>query len=291
MRKLKRWITIVFITLGTALAWCQEEVTITVDSLTNHVYMLTGQGGNIGLYIGQKNVYMIDDQFARLSPKIKATIASLSSKPLTHLFNTHMHGDHSGGNSEFNTEEVTLIAQNNVRESIQKTLEENPDLGKAMLPEITFSEELKIYDDEETIMALHVHNAHTNGDALIYFVNNNVLHTGDTYFSGRYPFIDLNNGGSVDGYIAAQKKALMLINDDTKIIPGHGRPSNKKELTDYVAMLETIRTNVLKAISTGKTLEEVTQDASLSEAYDESYGTGFINPERMRSTFYTSLKE
>ena len=291
MRKLKRWITIVFITLGTTLAWCQEEVTITVDSLTNHVYMLTGQGGNIGLYIGQKNVYMIDDQFARLSPKIKATIASLSNKPLTHLFNTHMHGDHSGGNSEFNTEEVTLIAQNNVRESIQKTLEENPDLGKAMLPEITFSEELKIYDDEETIMALHVHNAHTNGDALIYFVNNNVLHTGDTYFSGRYPFIDLNNGGSVDGYIAAQKKALMLINDDTKIIPGHGRPSNKKELTEYVAMLETIRTNVLQAISTGKTIEEVEKDASLSEAYDASHGTGFINPERMRSTFYTSLKE
>ena len=291
MRKLKRWITVVFITLGTALAWCQEEVTITVDSLTDHVYMLTGQGGNIGLYIGQKNVYMIDDQFARLSPKIKATIASLSSKPLTHLFNTHMHGDHSGGNSEFNTEEVTLIAQNNVRESIQKTLEENPDLGKAMLPEITFSEELKIYDDEETIMALHVHNAHTNGDALIYFVNNNVLHTGDTYFSGRYPFIDLNNGGSVDGYIAAQKKALMLINDDTKIIPGHGRPSNKKELTEYVAMMETIRTNVLQAISTGKTIEEVEKDASLSEAYDASHGTGFINPERMRSTFYTSLKE
>jgi len=234
---------------------------------------------------------MIDDQFARLSPKIKATITSLSSKPLTHLFNTHMHGDHSGGNSEFNTDEVTLIAQSNVRESIKKTLEEKPELGKAMLPEITFSEELKIYDDEETIMAVHVHNAHTNGDALIYFMNNNVLHTGDTYFSGRYPFIDLNNGGSVNGYIAAQKKALLIINDDTKIIPGHGRPSNKKELTEYVTMMETLRTNILNAITAGKTLEEVEKDASLSEAYDQTHGTGFINSEKMRSTFYTSLKE
>ncbi len=202
-----------------------------------------------------------------------------------------MHGDHSGGNSEFNTDEVTLIAQNNVRESIKKTLEEKPELGKAMLPEITFSEELKIYDDEETIMAVHVHNAHTNGDALIYFMDNNVLHTGDTYFSGRYPFIDLNNGGSVNGYIAAQKKALLIINDDTKIIPGHGRPSNKKELMEYVTMMETLRTNILNAITAGKTLEEVEKDASLSEAYDQTHGTGFINPEKMRSTFYTSLKE
>lgn len=277
--------------LITPLVWCQEEVVITVDTLTNNVFMLTGQGGNIGVYVGEKNVYMIDDQFARLSPKIKGSIASLSSKPLTHLFNTHMHGDHSGGNSEFNTDEVTLIAQNNVRESIKKTLEEKPELGKAMLPEITFSEELKIYDDEETIMAVHVHNAHTNGDALIYFMDNNVLHTGDTYFSGRYPFIDLNNGGSVNGYIAAQKKALLIINDDTKIIPGHGRPSNKKELTAYVTMMETLRTNILNAITAGKTLEEVEKDAALSEAYDQTHGTGFINPEKMRSTFYTSLKE
>ncbi|MGB3145887.1 MAG: MBL fold metallo-hydrolase [Maribacter sp.] len=291
MRNLKKLITPLFVMLITPLVWCQEEVVITVDTLTNNVFMLTGQGGNIGVYVGEKNVYMIDDQFARLSPKIKGSIASLSSKPLTHLFNTHMHGDHSGGNSEFNTDEVTLIAQNNVRESIKKTLEEKPELGKAMLPEITFSEELKIYDDEETIMAVHVHNAHTNGDALIYFMDNNVLHTGDTYFSGRYPFIDLNNGGSVIGYIAAQKKALLIINDDTKIIPGHGRPSNKKELTAYVTMMETLRTNILNAITAGKTLEEVEKDAALSEAYDQTHGTGFINPEKMRSTFYTSLKE
>ena len=291
MRKLKKILTTLFILLITSLSWSQEDVVISIDTLTNNVFMLTGQGGNIGIYIGKKNIYMIDDQFARLSPKIKASISSLSNNPLTHLFNTHMHGDHSGGNSEFNTDEVTLIAQNNVRESIMKTLEEKPELSKAMLPEITFSEELKIYDDEETIMAIHVHNAHTNGDAFIYFIENNVLHMGDTYFSGRYPFIDLNNCGSVDGYIAAQKKALLLINDDTKIIPGHGKPSNKQELTDYVAMMETIRNNIQKAISEGKTLQEVEKDGSISQVYDKTHGTGFINPEKMRNTFYTSLKK
>lgn len=272
--------------------WSQEkEVTIAIDSLSTDVYMLTGQGGNIGLYVSPTKVYMIDDQFAPLSPKIKAAIKTITDKPLTYLFNTHMHGDHTGGNAAFNTERLTLIAQDNVRKSLENTVAEKPELGKDMLPEISFSEELKIYEDEETIMAFHVHNAHTNGDAMIYFMNNNVIHMGDTYFAGRYPYLDLNNGGSVDGFIAAQKKALLVINDDTVIIPGHGRPSNKQELTAYVAMLEEIKTKIEAAIKVGKTLEEVEKDTSLSATYDESFGTGFINPERLRATFYNSLKK
>lgn len=271
--------------------WSQEnEVTIAIDSLSTDVYMLTGQGGNIGLYVGPTKVYMIDDQFAPLSPKIKAAIKTITDKPLTYLFNTHMHGDHTGGNAAFNTERLTLIAQDNVRKSLENTVAEKPELGNDMLPEISFSEELKIYEDEETIMAFHVHNAHTNGDAMIYFMNNNVIHMGDTYFAGRYPYLDLNNGGSVDGFIAAQKKALLVINDDTVIIPGHGRPSNKQELTAYVAMLEEIKTKIEVAIKEGKALEEVEKDTSLSATYDESFGTGFINPERLRATFYNSLK-
>lgn len=284
-------------TLGTLLfvftdCWSQEkEVTIAIDSLSTDVYMLTGQGGNIGLYVGPTKVYMIDDQFASLSPKIKSAIKTITDKPLTYLFNTHMHGDHTGGNAAFNTEQLTLIAQENVRKSLENTVAEKPELGKDMLPEISFSEELKIYENEETIMAFHVHNAHTNGDAMIHFMNNNVIHMGDTYFAGRYPYLDLNNGGSVDGFIAAQKEALLVINDDTVIIPGHGRPSNKKELTSYVAMLVEIKTKIEAAINAGKTLEEVEKDTSLSAAYDESFGTGFINPERLRATFYNSLKK
>lgn len=274
------------------ISWSQEEeVTITIDSLTNEVFMLTGQGGNIGLFVNATNTFMIDDQFARLSPKIKLAIATITNQPITYLFNTHMHGDHTGGNAEFNSKTTTLIAQDNVRKSLEQRIIKKPELSNDILPEISFSEELTMYQDDETIMAFHVHNAHTNGDAMIYFIKNNVIHMGDTYFSGRYPYIDINNGGSVDGYINAQKKALMLIDDNTIIIPGHGRPSNKQELTTYITMLEDIKDNTLKAIELGRTLEQITTDTTISGAYDTDYGTGFINPERLRSTFYTSLKK
>lgn len=253
--------------------------------------MLTGEGGNIGVYVGPTKMYMIDDQFARLSPNIKKTIASLSDKPLTYLFNTHMHGDHTGGNAEFNSDSLTIIAQDNVRKSLEKTISQKPELSRNMLPELSFSEELKLYEEAETIMAFHVHNAHTNGDAMIYFMENNVLHMGDTYFSGRYPYIDLDNGGSINGFIAAQKKALLLIDDTTIIIPGHGRPSNKKELEQYIAMLEDIKVKMLTALQAGKTLAEVEKDTHLSKDYDAEFGGGFMSPERFRNIFYTSLKK
>ncbi|MFS4455878.1 MBL fold metallo-hydrolase [Maribacter sp. 2304DJ31-5] len=268
----------------------QNAIVITVDTLSQNVYMLTGQGGNIGIYVGGEHVFMIDDQFDRLSPKIKKTIHSITDKPIAYLFNTHMHGDHTGGNINFNTKETTLIAHENVRKSLKTRLKERPELGNAILPEITFSEDVTLYDGNETIMAFHVHNAHTNGDAMVYFMNNNVLHMGDAYFSGRYPYIDLKNGGSVNGYIAAHKKALTIINGDTKIIPGHGRPSNKTELREYTAMLSEIRENIQKAIQEGKSLEDVEKDNSLTNKYDATHGNGFINPQRIRATFYNSLK-
>ncbi|WP_299321216.1 MBL fold metallo-hydrolase [uncultured Maribacter sp.] len=275
-----------------SICWSQEkEVTITIDTLTSEVYMLTGQGGNIGLYVNATNSFMIDDQFARLSPKIKLAISSITDKPLKYLINTHMHGDHTGGNAEFNSESTILIAQNNVRKSLEKKLEEKPELGKEILPEITFSEELQLFENDETIMAFHVHNAHTDSDAMIYFMKNNVLHMGDTYFSERYPYMDLKNGGSVEGYISAIAKAIMVIDDKTIIIPGHGRPSNKQKLIAYLDMLETIKENILKAIASGDTLEQVEKDSSISSKYDNDFGTGFISPERMRTIFYTSLKK
>ena len=292
MKQLKSIFNLTTLMFISMISWSQEEeVTITIDSLTNEVFMLTGQGGNIGLFVNATNTFMIDDQFARLSPKIKLAIATITNQPITYLFNTHMHGDHTGGNAEFNSKTTTLIAQDNVRKSLEQRLMEKPELSNDILPEISFSEELTLYQDDETIMAFHVHNAHTDGDAMIYFIKNNVIHMGDTYFSGRYPYIDIDNGGSVNGYINAQKKALMLIDDNTIIIPGHGRPSNKQELTTYITMLEDIRDNTLKAIELGRTLEQITTDTTISSAYDTDYGTGFINPERLRSTFYTSLKK
>jgi len=274
-----------------------KEVVITVDTLSQNVYMLTGQGGNIGIYVGESNVFMIDDQFARLSDKIKTAIKSLTDKPIATLFNTHMHGDHSGGNANFNSEAVLLVAHDNVRDRIKTNQQAKLDKKEItadylaqMLPEVTFSDDITFYDGDETIMAFHVHNAHTDGDAMVYFVNNNVLHMGDTYFSGRYPYMDLKSGGSIDGYIDAHKKALMVINDETKIIPGHGRPSTKEKLNTYVTMLEDIRAKIQAEIDADATLEEVKANSSLTKVYDAVHGNGFISPERFRETIYNSLK-
>jgi len=289
-------LVLIIFSLGTILAQ-NKEVVIKVDTLSTQVYMLTGQGGNIGIYVGEDYVFMIDDQFARLSEKLKTAIAGLTDKPIAFLFNTHMHGDHSGGNANFNSASVTLVAQDKVRDRIKSNQAKKLEKGEIteaylskMLPEVTFSDDITFYDGDETIMGFHVHNAHTDGDAMVYFSQNNVLHMGDTYFAGRYPYMDLKSGGSIDGYIAAHKKALMLINEDTKIIPGHGRPSNPNELQAYVAMLEEIRNNIQTQIDAGKSLEEVVRDNSVSSKYDASHGNGFINPERLRETIYKSLK-
>lgn len=275
-----------------------KEVIITVDTLAPQVYMLTGQGGNIGIYVGTDHVFMIDDQFDRLSEKIKASIAILSDKPIAFLFNTHMHGDHTGGNASFNGPQTTIVAHDNVRNRVMEREQKNLDEAKIsqtfyenMLPEVTFSDNISFYDGKETILGFHVHEAHTDGDALVYFMNNNVLHMGDTYFAGRFPYIDLKSGGSVEGLIKTQKKVLMVINDATVIIPGHGRPSNKKELTAYIAMLEDIKGKVQKAIEAGDSLEEVKGNSEITANYDATHGGGFISAEAIRETFYNSLRK
>ena len=275
-----------------------QDVTISIDTLSQNTYMLTGRGGNIGIYVGNNHVFMVDDQFAPLSDKIRTAISTLTDKPISYLVNTHMHGDHTGGNINFNTENTTLVAHDNVRKRLETKGQQNVAANKMSqsdyeksLPEITYSEGMTIYDGDETVMALHVHNAHTDGDTMIYFVTENVLHMGDTYFSGRYPYIDLNNGGSVKGYIAAHKKALMVIDDETSIIPGHGRPSNRSELENYTKMLEDIQTIVQKEIDTGKTLDQVKGNSALLSKYDATHGNGYINPEKMRETVYKSLKK
>ncbi len=298
MKTIPFMLSMVICQFGFSILKAQEApVNISVDTLSKQVYMLTGQGGNIGIYVGEDYVFMIDDQFDRLSDKIKASIATLSDKPIAFLLNTHMHGDHSGGNAKFNSRETVLVAHDNVRDRIgsnQKTKLEAQEITEEeyerMLPEVTFSNDITFFDGDEKILAFHVHNAHTDGDAMVYFAENNVLHMGDTFFAGRYPYIDLGSGGSVNGLIEAQKKALMLINADTKIIPGHGRPSTRFELEAFLAMLQDIKAKVQSQIDAGKTLEEVMADKVLTAEYDASFGGGFINPERLRETFYNSLK-
>lgn len=269
-----------------------DNVEITTTKLSDHTYMLEGAGGNIGISIGDDGVFVIDDQFAPLSEKILTAIKALSDKPLTFLVNTHFHGDHSGGNENMTKAGATIIAHDNVKKRMEAKQRDGSFKSKEALPVITFNDKLNITINDESVAIFHVANAHTDGDALLYFTESNVLHTGDTYFNGRYPYIDLNSDGSVNGYIEAVKRGLMVIDEETKIIPGHGKLSNQEEYKDFLKMLETLRTNIQKAIDEGKTEDEVKADSSLTKTYDDlDYGSGFINSEKIRVTFYKSLVE
>lgn len=269
-----------------------DKVNIETIKVSDHVFMLVGAGGNIGVSIGEDGVFVIDDQFAPLSEKIHNAIKALSDKDITFLVNTHHHGDHTGGNENMQKLGATIIAHDNVRQRMATTPKRDGSFEtKAALPILTFNDELSLYINEEKIGVFHVEHAHTDGDALLYFTKSNVLHTGDTYFKNRYPYIDLNSGGSVDGYINAAKLGLQLIDNETKIIPGHGSVSNKKEYESFLNMLDYLRTEINEAIRAGKTEDEVAKNEALTKIYDDlNYGTGFINSEKIRRTFYLSLK-
>ncbi|MCB4799282.1 MBL fold metallo-hydrolase [Neotamlana laminarinivorans] len=275
-------------TIISASAQNKKDIIITTTPLTENIYMLEGQGGNIGLSIGADGILMIDSQFAGLTPKILEAIKTLSDKPIKFLANTHHHGDHTGGNENIATLNTPIIAHNNVYNRIKA----NTKQSKKALPVITFNSELNVYINNEEVMMIHVDNAHTDGDAVIYFTESNVLHTGDTFFNGRYPYIDLKSGGSVNGYINAVKKSLMLIDENTKIIPGHGSVATTNDYKTFLNMLETLKTNVLAEIEKGKTENEVAKNTSLTKIYDDlNYGCCFISSEKIRRIFYTSLKK
>lgn len=287
-----KYLALLTITLLSTYTYAQgrfDKVEVTVQQVTDHIYMLQGAGGNIGISTGEEGVFMIDDQFAPLSEKIMAAIKTVSDKPVKFLVNTHFHGDHSGGNANFEAAGAMIVAHDNVR----KRLASNEQTASAGLPVITFSEDATFYQNGDDVFLTHVHNAHTDGDALVYFAQSNVLHTGDTFFNGRFPFIDVNRGGSMLGDLEAAKKGLMLINEDTKIIPGHGALATKADYQKYHDMLEGVYKNVMKALEQNKTLEEVTAMESITNAYftDQETAKDFISGPKFRSTVYKSIME
>lgn len=268
-----------------------KEVKIKVNKLTENVYFLVGQGGNIGLFVGEDGVFMIDDQFAPLTPKILAAIKTVTNKPVTYLINTHWHGDHTGGNLNMAKEGAIIVSHENVRKRMSmdqvirgRTRKASP---KKALPVITFTEDMMYHFNGDDVLISHIHDAHTDGDALVYFTKNNVLHMGDAYFQGKFPYIDLASGGSIDGYILGIQKAIMISDDKTQIIPGHGKISKKSELKTYLKMLKTLRNNVKTEINKGKSLKEVIANKSITQEY-KSF-SGWITEERIKTAIYNSL--
>lgn len=262
------------------------KVQIETTKVTENTYMLTGSGGNIMVAVDKETVVMIDDQFAPLSEKIKDAINAITEFPIVYLINTHHHGDHTGGNANFNSEETTIIAHLNVKERL---IAEGK--SKKFIPEMTLEEELELQLPTQTCLLIHVHNAHTDGDTFIYFTEENVVHMGDVFFNAKYPYIDLKSGGSIQGYIKAQQRVLETINEETQIIPGHGTLATYEDLRNNIEMLTNISGTVLNKIQKGVSKEDIIADPSITESYDaKGYGDGFINAERFRTMVYESLK-
>ena len=221
-----------------------DAVEIRAQSLGGGIYMLTGQGGNIGLSVGDDGVFIVDDQFAPLTDKILAAIADITSEPVRFVFNTHWHADHTGGNENLGRAGALIVAHENVRErmSMDQVLErigrpaaESPAVAEASWPVLTFTEEVTFHLNGDELHAFHVENAHTDGDAIVHFKRANVVHMGDTFFRDRFPFIDTATGGSIDGMIAAAGTALAIMDAETQVIPGHGALSNRENLREYRA--------------------------------------------------------
>jgi len=260
-------IVVAFLGLLIASGYSQRDfsdVEMKSTHVAGNVYMLEGAGGNIGVSVGEDGILIVDDQFAPLADKIRAALKELGDGKLKFILNTHWHGDHTGGNPEFGPE-APIIAHTNVRKRLMQEHKRGerviPPMKKEGLPVITFDHSLSVHFNGEEIKAIHSPHAHTDGDLIIYFTKSNVVHMGDIYFSGRFPFIDRASGGTVQGVIDAVEQVLRTIPEDARIIPGHGPLSTKKDLEHYLNMLRETWDFVKKQKSQGKTLEAVQQIA------------------------------
>ena len=275
-----------------------SKVQIKASKVSGNIYMLEGQGGNIAASVGEDGIVIVDDEFAPLAEKIQATLKGLgiTDKPVRFVINTHYHGDHSGGNAPFANSGSTVIAQDNVRKRLisggiagngGSMKMENKPAERAALPIITFGHDVTVHLNGEDIRALHFPSGHTDGDAIIFFPKNNVVHMGDDFVRYGFPFIDVASGGSVQGMIDGLEKASAQLPADVKVIPGHGALSNLDDVRSYVKMLKDTSAVVQKAIDEHKTLEQMKQEKILSAW--EKWSNDFLSSDAFIETLYNSL--
>jgi len=275
-----------------------SKVQIKATKVAGNIYMLEGAGGNIAASVGEDGIVIVDDQFAPLAEKIQTSLRSLgiTDKPVRFVINTHYHGDHTGGNEPFANTGSTVIAQDNVRKRLETggsagnggsvKMEVKP-APKAALPVITFEHDVTVHLNGEDIRALHFPAGHTDGDAVIFFPKNNVVHMGDDFVRYGFPFIDVASGGSVQGMIAAMEKVSTQLPADVKVIPGHGALSNLDDVRAFVTMLKETSTAVQKAIDSHKTVEQMKQEKILEPW--KKWSGDFIDADKFIETLYNSL--
>jgi glyoxylase-like metal-dependent hydrolase (beta-lactamase superfamily II) len=273
---------------GTAAAQMPDldALEFTTTDLGHGIYMLRGFGGNIGVSIGDDGVFVIDDDIAPLTPKVIAAIGALTDRPVDFLINTHWHSDHTGANQALAVGGAVIVAHDNVR--VRMAADGPKQSPKDALPVITFSDNVTFHFNGLEIFASHPANAHTDGDAVIQFIGLDIIHSGDIMFNGLFPFIDLDSGGSIDGYITALEALEQMVGPDTVIISGHGPIANKADVNAKLAMLKDSRDIVSKLIEEGMTLEQVKAAEPLAK-FHADWDWSFITTERMTETFYRGL--
>ena len=271
-----------------------DNVQIQTVRVADGIYMLIGQGGNIGVCIGDDGVFLIDDQYAPLTDKIVAAVRALTDQPIKFLINTHWHGDHTGGNENFGKMGVTIVAQDNVYARMSVDQESAfsgnviPAASPDALPVITFNDEITFRMNGYTIEGKRIDPAHTDGDALIHFVEADVYHMGDTYFSESYPFFDLSSGGDFQGMVDIAASVLAASDRDTKIMPGHGRLADREDLEEYHAMLVALRDRIQGGINAGKTVNQMLEE-EITKDLDDKWASGFMGPAFVVQNVYNSL--
>lgn len=276
----------VLATWAPAVAQQQDfsKVQIGTVPVADGLYMLTGSGGNIGVSVGADGFVLVDDQFAELVDKIRAALAELGDGNVRLVLNTHWHFDHTGGNEKLENAGALVLAHENVRKRMstrqftQFFNMESPPSPHDALPELTFTRDVTLHLNGQTIRVEHVPAAHTDGDSVVWFTELNAVHMGDTYFNGFYPFIDFSSGGSIGGMIDAVNQALPHMDADTKVIPGHGPLSNAAELRAYRDMLQTVKSRIDALIADGQDAEAIVA-AKPTADFDAEWGDGFIRPD------------
>jgi glyoxylase-like metal-dependent hydrolase (beta-lactamase superfamily II) len=266
-----------------------SRVEIRAEKLRDNIYVLFGAGGNMGMSVGDDGVFLIDDQFAPLTEKIKKTIATVSEQPVRFVVNTHFHFDHSGGNENLGKEGAVIVAHRNVRERMAKDQfvkafnARTPAQPGVALPVVTFTEGVSLHLNGDEAIIRHIEHAHTDSDSLIYFKKANVIHMGDTFTNGPYPFVDVGNGGTIDGVIEAAKAGLAMADDETLIIPGHGQIATKADLDAHLTRVQITRDIIDKLKRTGISREDVIRAKPLDK-YESTWGKA--NPNERWTDLY-----
>jgi cyclase len=284
-----------FVALSAQISFAQQDwskVEIKSTKVNGNVYMLQGSGGNIGVSVGGDGILIVDDQYAPLADKIKAALKTLGEGKLKFILNTHWHGDHTGGNAAFSSE-GSIIAHTNVRKRLAEgmtiTGRTVQPAAKEALPIITFDQSVSVHFNGEEIRALHFPRGHTDGDAVIFFTNSNVVHMGDLFFNGMFPYVDIDSGGDVDGYMKNVGEVLGKLPAGAKIIPGHGPLATADDLKKFHTMLTTTTGIVRDKMKAGKTLDQIKAEG-LPEEW-KSWSWNFIPTDRWISTIHRSYSK